>query len=260
MKIKQPELAARNAVVINAATGETVFEKNKTETVSNASTTKIMTCILALEILEPNEKTLEVIEDDVVRGSKMGLDIGESMTVSEMLYGLMMTSGNEAANVIARTVSTRLSGKGTYDDFVSLMNEKAKNLGMADTSFKNASGLDEPGHYSTAIDMTVLTRYAMQNDAFRRIVSTKEYVISSECFGEEKKYLLANTNRLLWTYDGCTGVKTGTTYMAGACLAASAEDDNGTELIAIILGSTIEERYKDAEKLLDYGLKVHNIV
>lgn len=254
------DVAARNAVVINATTGETVFEKNKTETVSIASTTKIMTCILALEILDSDENTLKVMTEDLVRGSRMGLDVGETMSVREMLYGLMLISGNDAANVIARTVSEEYSGEGTIADFVSLMNAKASMLGMNDTSFKNASGLDEPGHYSTARDMAILARYAMQNEMFRHIVSTRECTIETEISRGDKEYLLANTNDLLRTYEGCKGIKTGTTMMGGACLAAYAERDRSDGVIAIILGSTQEERYQDAIKLLDYGLELQNVV
>lgn len=251
----QPEVTAKNAVVMNVATDDIYFHKNEYEKIANASTTKIMTCILALENLDLNEQTLKVIEDDIVRGSKMGLEEGESLPVSEMLYGMMLASGNEAANVIARTVSKRVSGKGTYEDFALLMDAKAAELGMKDTSFKNPNGLDEEDHYTTARDMAVLTKYAMQNEVFRTIVSTKEYTIASDVKGAKKKYVLENTNELLGTYDGCKGVKTGTTKKAGACLVSYSESEDGTGIIAVLFGSTKEERYNDAIKLLDYGMK-----
>lgn len=251
----QPEITAQNAVVMNIATDEIYFHKNENERIANASTTKIMTCILALENLDLDEQSLKVIDDDIVRGSKMGLEEGESLPVSEMLYGMMLASGNEAANVIARTVSKRVSDKGTYEEFALLMDAKAAELGMKDTSFKNPNGLDEEAHYTTARDMAILTKYAMQNEVFRAIVSTKEYTIASDVKGAKKKYILENTNELLGTYDGCKGVKTGTTKKAGACLVSYSEREDGTGIIAVLFGSTKEERYNDAIKLLDYGMK-----
>ena len=240
---------------MNIATDEIYFHKNENERIANASTTKIMTCILALENLDLDEQSLKVIDDDIVRGSKMGLEEGESLPVSEMLYGMMLASGNEAANVIARTVSKRVSGKGTYEDFALLMDAKAAELGMKDTSFKNPNGLDEEAHYTTARDMAILTKYAMQNEVFRAIVSTKEYTIASDVKGTKKKYVLKNTNELLGTYEGCKGVKTGTTKKAGACLVSYSEIEGGTGIIAVLFGSTKEDRYEDARALLDYGIK-----
>lgn len=240
--ISQPNPAAESAVLLDAASGKIIYAKNASKIMAPASTTKIMTAILVLEYLSL-DKTITICGEAASReGSSMYLKKKEKKTVRELLYGLMLSSGNDAAAALADAVS------GNETKFAVLMTKKARLLGMKNTQFKNASGLPAIGHYSTAYDLAVLTRYALKNVNFAKIVSTKVKEISGSTPGDNRR--LINHNKLLWRYQYTTGVKTGYTRAAGGCLVSSAKQD-GKTLISIVLKTSYI--YDDAQKLLEYG-------
>lgn len=237
-----PSVNAHSAILMDAATGEVLFRKNSQDIMAPASTTKIMTAILALEKLSPDKKVRISKKGATREGTSLDLVSGEQKTVRELLYGAMLVSGNDAAVALAEAAS------GSESKFAQLMTEKAKQLGMANTCFKNASGLPVIGHYSTAYDMALLTRYAMKNPNFAAIVKTKNKNISGPQPGQERE--LQNHNKLLWKYSYATGVKTGYTVNAGGCLVSSASR-NGKTLIAVVLKTAVI--YDDCIKMFNYG-------
>jgi D-alanyl-D-alanine carboxypeptidase (penicillin-binding protein 5/6) len=237
-----PDLHASAAILIEAASGKVLYTKNSRAIMAPASTTKIMTAILALEHVSL-DKTVRIYPTAAAReGSSMDLVNREQKTMRELLYGLMLVSGNDAATAISEAVS------GSEANFVRLMNQKAKLLGMKNTHFLNASGLPDIGHYSTAYDLAILTRYALKNGNFAKIVSTKVKKIPGAKPGTSRT--LINHNKLLWQYQNTIGVKTGYTRTAGGCLV-SAASHNGVKLISVILKSN--SIYDDSKELLDYG-------
>jgi D-alanyl-D-alanine carboxypeptidase (penicillin-binding protein 5/6) len=241
-----PAINARSAILIDLNTGKVLYSKSSLAIMAPASTTKIMTAILTLEKLKMD--TIVTVRPDAAakEGTSMNLKIKEKRTVRELLYGLMLQSGNDAAVALAEAVS------GSEENFTALMNQKAKLLGMKNTYFKNASGLPAIGHYTTAYDMAVLTRYAMKNPAFTAIVGTKRKDIPGPKPGEVRA--LKNHNKLLWQYPYAIGVKTGYTVNAGGCLV-SAASYKGKTLINIVLKThTI---YNDSIKLFNYGFNLH---
>ena len=239
---KSPIVNAHSAVLMDAATGKILFRKNFLDIMAPASTTKIMTAILALERLSLGKKVCISKNGATCEGTSVNLVCGEQKTVRELLYGAMLVSGNDAAVALAEAVS------GSESKFARLMTNKAKQLGMANTRFKNASGLPVIGHYSTAYDMALLTRYAMKNRNFAAIVDTKYKNISGPRTGTVRK--LQNHNKLLWKYPYATGVKTGYTINAGGCLVSSATH-NGKTLIVVVLKTAVI--YNDCIKLFNYG-------
>lgn len=245
-QIEKPEITAKAAFVYDLATDKTLFAKNEKTRLPMASLTKIMTAIIALENKKQNDRYI-VSQNNIVGENSMGLTTGEVLTLEELLYGLMLASGNDAAEVLAGSyVSSR-------DGFIQAMNNKAKALGLLDTDFTNPSGLQGDGNqYSTAYDLLVITKYALQNfPLFRKIVSTYEYTIP---YTETHKafYLLNDTN-LLTSYPGVKGVKTGYTPEADLCLVTYL-DYEGHQIIGVLLGS--ENRRGEMKELLDYSLKV----
>lgn len=240
--LRQPTINAKAAVLVDMATGKILYAKNSKAIMEPASTTKIMTAVLALEHLNL-AKTVTVGEVSL-EGTSVDLVKDECKTVSELLYGLMLVSGNDAASVLAKAVS------GNETEFAALMTQKAKQLGMKHTTFKNASGLPAIGHSTTAYDMAILARYALKKPNFCKIVRTKFKTISG-CLPQKDRQL-QNHNKLLWKYPYATGVKTGYTVNAGGCLVSSALH-KGRTLIAVVLKTrTI---YDDCTKLFDYGFK-----
>lgn len=235
-------LSARSAVLIDGASGRLLYEKNGFEKLSMASTTKIMTAILAIENCGMDDVVTISSTASGVEGSSLWLEVGEKLSVEQLLYGLMLNSGNDAAVALAEQVS------GTVDDFVKLMNNKARELGMFNTSFETPNGLDSDDHYTTAYDMAIMTRYAMTLPDFRKIVGTKNAAIPWADNPWDRS--LKNHNKLLWQYEGCTGVKTGYTKKSGRCLVSAAMRD-GRELIAVTLNAP--DDWNDHTKLLDYG-------
>jgi serine-type D-Ala-D-Ala carboxypeptidase (penicillin-binding protein 5/6) len=244
-----PFVNARAAVLIDEHTGKILFAKNSSALMEPASTTKIMTAILTIEKGDLS-KTVYVSTTAASKdGTSMHLKVNEQLTLKNLLYGLLLASGNDAATVLAESVG------GTETNFAKLMTSKAHSLGMQNTQFKNASGLPAYGHYTTAYDLALLTKYALQNNTFAQIVQTKEKVIPEANPG--KGLELVNHNKLLWRYPYTTGVKTGYTLRAGGCLVASAKQKN-TTLIAVVLKSN--SIYVDCEKLFNYGFQSYTPV
>ena len=235
-----PAIRAGAAILIEAETGTVLFAHNEHERRPMASTTKIMTALVALENAALQDVATVSREAVQVPGSDAGLRPGQTLTVLELLHGLLLPSGNDAANVIAEHVA------GSQPAFVDLMNARAHELGALRTRFANAHGLDAPDHYSTAYDLAIIARAAMRFPTFSQIVATKVFEPASI------SRTWRNTNRLLWSFEGVEGVKTGTTSGAGYCLVAAASR-SGMRLIAVVLGSP--DRYDDAVRLLEYGFE-----
>ena len=227
--------SAAAAVLMDGGSGRILYAHNADQPMSIASITKIMTALVALE-WGSLDRVYTVTGEDMAEGSSMYLKAGEQVTLEELLYGLMLSSGNDAALAVAHCVS------GSVESFVAAMNEKAKALGMTNTSFANPNGLDDPAHFSTARDMAVLTRAALKREDFCRIVSTRSITIGQRT--------LVNHNKLLSWYEGCVGVKTGYTQSAGRTLVSAAQRD-GQTLIAVTLKDSRD--WEDHKALLDYG-------
>ena len=213
-------VSARRAYAVDAVSGRVLYEKNPTERSLIASTTKIMTALIVCEQCNVLDRMRIPKEAVGIEGSSMYLKEGEVLTLQELLYGLMLSSGNDAAVALA------LAHSGSVGAFVEAMNGRARELGLQDTHFTNPNGLDAPEHYSTALDLARLTRAALQVPAFAEVVATRQITIEGRSF--------TNHNRLLWSLDGAIGVKTGFTRAAGRTLV-SAVERNGRRLIAVTL-------------------------
>lgn len=238
-----PNISADAAIVMDVTTGTILFEKNAHHQMPPASTTKILTAIVALE--RGNLHDIVTVSNRAARteGSSVYLAPGEKLPLDDLLVGLLLRSGNDSAVAIAEHIA------GSEQNFAELCNTRAKALGAQHTNFRNPHGLSAPGHYTTAYDLAVLTRHALrQLPRFAEIVSTREDTIAWE--GRPYDRQLRNTNKLLWMYEGADGVKTGTTKQAGACLVSSATRD-GQQIIAVVLHSG--GRWYDSCKLLQYG-------
>lgn len=231
-----PACSAKSAILMDGTSGRVLWEHNADETSLIASTTKIMTALLIAEQCDPAAEVRIPRQAVGVEGSSMYLREGELLTVEQLLYGMMLHSGNDAAAALA------IYHSGSVEMFAEAMNRKAKQLGLEHTVFANPHGLDDASNRSTARDLAELARYAMDNSQFHRIVSTKTFSA-----GER---VLTNHNKLLWRYDGAVGVKTGYTKAAGRILVSCAER-NGRRLIAV----TIHDRndWADHANLLDHG-------
>ena len=228
------QLSAAAAILMDADSGEILFEKDAGRCMRIASTTKIMTALVALERAKLTD-TITVTASHMVEGSSMYLKPGEMVTVEELLYGLMLCSGNDAALVLADCC-------GGLDAFVQAMNEKAAALGMKDTSFANPNGLDDENHYSTARDMAQLARAAVNEPTLLRMASTRQASIGGRT--------LTNHNKLLGRMEGCLGLKTGYTKAAGRTLVSCAEKD-GRRLVAVTLRDG--DDWNDHEALYRWG-------
>lgn len=240
------DISAKSAILMCADSGSIIFAKNEFEPLPMASTTKIMTALLALENMEAfGNKEIEITDEMVrVEGTSMGLAAGNTVNLEALVQGMMSVSGNDAANAAAIAVG------GSVDAFVDKMNEKAKLIGMKDMVFCTPSGLDKDDHHSTAYDMAVLGAYAMENENFAKIVSQKSMKIH---FINPNKYVtMKNHNKLLRLYDGCTGIKTGFTKAAGRCLVSCAQK-NGAKLICVTLNAPND--WDDHTKLFNYGFE-----
>ncbi len=241
----EPSVSAKCVVLMCAQTGEILYGKNMNQRQSMASTTKIMTALIALEEGCP-EKVVKASKEMIsVEGTSMGLLEGDSVTLRTLVYGMLLASGNDAANATACTVA------GSSKKFAELMNERAAEIGMKNTHFVTPSGLDNKEHYSTAYDMALLACEAIKNVEFRAICSST----SSKVYYGNPPYqrTVVNHNRLLYTYDGCIGVKTGFTKKSGRCLVSAAERD-GVTLVAVTLKDPND--WKDHVKLLNYGFSL----
>lgn len=226
-----PEVTAQALLVYDVDAQRVLFKRNEEEALPPASLTKLMTALLVLEQGDLNAR-VTVEAGDLIGGATMGLQAGESLTVEQLLRGLLIPSGNDASMVLARHLS------GSVAAFVDRMNERAAELGLAQTYFVNPHGLDADAHLSSAMDLLVLTQQLLAYSLFREIVATS----SAEVAG----HALQSTNQLLETFPGADGIKTGTTTAAGECLIASITRD-GRRLLIVILGS--DDRYGDARAL-----------
>ncbi len=236
------DVSAKAAVLIEAESGRVLFEKNPDSRLPMASTTKIMTALVALESGDLERNVTVAGEAEGVEGSSVYLHKGDRTTLIDLLYALMLQSANDAAVAIAVDVG------GTQDRFVEMMNEKSRMLGLSDTHFDNPNGLDSKTHYTTANDLARLCAYAMKNELFREIVSTKVYDITLN----EKLVRVVNHNKLLWRLDGACGVKTGYTKASGRCLVSSVER-NGKTYIAVTLNAP--DDWSDHKKLYETALR-----
>lgn len=239
------KLSSDCAILINATTGEVLYEKNADTRHANASTTKILTCLLALENCKLTEKVTVSSNAASQEPSKLYMQTGDTFKMKDLLYSLMLPSHNDTAVAIAEHVS------GSTKKFVSLMNKKAKAIGCTNTHFATPNGLDRNlNHYSTARDMAKIAQYAMKNKTFRKIVNTFQYSFKS---GRGLTYSVATTNELL-SKTGVKGMKTGYTNKAGYCFVGTIKGKNGDTYISVTLGaSTSTARWDDSKKLLEYA-------
>jgi len=239
-----PSIKSPSAIVINMTTGKVLYEHNAHTIRPMASTTKIMTATLVIENMDLNAKVTVSANAVNTPEPVPFLKVGDVYTVEQLLYAMMLRSANSAAVALAEACS------GTVDDFVALMNKKAGELGLNDTKFVTPNGLDKPGHYSTAADMAVLARYAMQNAEFRKIVGTERYSLPLPGRGT---LACKNTNQLLPKYDWVTGIKTGLTPKADQCFVGAGAKD-GVNIISVVLGQPSTSLcFSESKQLLLYG-------
>ncbi|MBQ3045792.1 MAG: D-alanyl-D-alanine carboxypeptidase [Clostridia bacterium] len=235
-------VSAESAVLMCANSGEVLFSRNADKKLSMASTTKIMTSLLALEAAKP-EAEITVSEEMVsVEGTSMGLLPGDRVSLRELVYGMLLQSGNDAANTVAYVIS------GSPEQFAKLMNERAKQIGMKNSCFVTPSGLDEENHYSTAYDMALLACESLKNPEFASICSQKSARLT---YGNPPyARTLTNHNKLLWKYGDSIGIKTGFTKKSGRCLVSAAERD-GVTLVAVTLNAP--DDWNDHIAMFEYG-------
>ncbi len=239
-------VSARSAVAIECESGEIYFEKNAHERMPMASTTKIMTALVAIERCDISREISISPSAVGIEGSSVYLYANERMTVEDLLYALLLSSANDAAAAIAIEVG------GSIEGFSSMMNEKAESLGLKDTHFDNPHGLDSQEHYTTAYDLAMITMEAMKDPTFSRIVATKRKTVPLNS-GEGAR-LLINHNKLLSSYKGAVGVKTGFTKKSGRCLVSAADAD-GVKLICVTLNAPND--WQDHGALLDLGRSIY---
>ena len=239
--------SAKAAILINGDTGEVIFEQNPDVMLPMASTTKIMTALLLCEHGNFEKEVTVTSEMLRVEGSSMGLLPEDRVTLHDLLYGLMLASGNDAANVTAYILG------GTVNGFVAMMNRKAEELGLSNTHFATPSGLDGEGHYTTARDLANLTKYAMQNEDFSKAAGSKSATLN---YGNPPyRRTLTNHNKLLGSFEGAVGVKTGFTKKSGRCLVSAAKRD-GKFVIAVTLNDP--DDWLDHKNMLSHGLAAIN--
>lgn len=242
-----PDVNALSAVLIDADTGRVLWGKNENEPMAMASTTKIMTAIITLENSNINEKVIVSKNATLAPPVKMHLQVGEELTLEQLLYALLMQSSNDAAVAIAEKVG------GSVEGFAEMMNKKAKELGCKDTEFVTPNGLDKGNHHSTAYDMALIGAYAIKNSEFIRISNTREISYSSN----KKSYSIVNKNQLLNSYEGAIGIKTGFTGKAGHCFVGAAKRNDIT-IVSVVLASGWgsagkAHKWSDTTKILNYG-------
>ena len=244
-KASQVLVSAESAVVLNAYTGEILYSKNPYEKRGMASTTKIMTSLVALEYGNLTDTVKAKLSDVTVEGTSIGLKDGDEVSLETLVAGMLLESGNDAANVTATMIA------GSKEKFSELMNKKAKELGMLSTNFKNPSGLTQEGHYSTAYDMALLASSAIKNQKFRELCSTRSYKAT---YGTPKyQRTFYNHNKFLSVFDGALGIKTGFTKASGRCLVTAAERD-GVTLVAVTLNA--RDDWNDHVKMMEYAFGI----
>lgn len=243
---EEPDVSAPAAVLMEAGAGKVLYEKNAHEQRPCASITKVMTLCLTFEAIEAGQLSMgDMLSASAHAASMGGSDIwlkeGEQMCVDDLIKATVIMSANDAAVVLAENVS------GSEEAFVARMNQRAQELGMKETTFKNCNGLDEEGHVTSAYDVALMSRELIRHE---RIT---DYTLTWIDYVRDGATQLVNTNKLIRSYQGITGLKTGTTSQAGSCITATAER-NGLRLIAVVLGAgSTDDRFKDAAALLDYG-------
>ena len=247
-----PKINSRRYIVYDRISKSMIIGKNEDVKSAMASTTKIMTTIVILEKADLNETVTVSVKAGGTGGSRLGLKRGDKTSVKDLLYGLMLRSGNDAAVALAEHVG------GSVKEFAELMNEKAAELGLTNTHFVTPHGLDDPNHYTTALELAKLTDYAMDNETFARIVGTK----STTIYINNQPRQINNTNELLGVLNGVVGVKTGFTNNAGRCLVTEIKRNN-MDIITIVLGAdTKKDRTKDSVNLIEYTFskyKMYNL-
>ena len=246
----EPTINSRAAIVYDRLSGTILYGKNENEKRKMASTTKIMTAIVVIEKSNLDDIVLVSSKAASTGGSRLGLHTNDKISVLNLLYGLLLCSGNDAAVALAEYVG------GSVDGFADLMNTKASELNLTSTHFVTPHGLDNEDHYTTAYELALITNYALKNEVFRNLVGTKNYTVSINGYSKN----LSNTNELLGNLDGVYGVKTGFTNGANRCLVTSIKRGN-MDLICIVLGAdTKKDRTKDSNELIKYAFKNFEMV
>ena len=235
-----PGVSAKSAALYEPETDSFLYTKEANRRLPMASTTKIMTALLALEQLSPNEPVTVDSRAVGIEGSSVYLTAGETMNAIDLVYAVLLQSANDAAAALAYKISNSIEG------FAELMNERARALGLVDTNFTNPHGLDDKEHYTSAHDLALIAAAALKNEDFKTISSTYKKEIESS----DKTRLVVNHNKMLKTYDGCIGVKTGFTKKSGRCLVSAAERD-GLTMISVTIDAP--DDWRDHKALLDYG-------
>ena len=246
--IKDNDLYAKSAILIDADSKRVLFEKSGFEQLPMASTTKIMTCLIALENSNPKDKVVFSKYAASKPKVKLGAGVGYEFYMEDMLYSLMLESHNDTAVAIAETIA------GSEENFAKLMNEKAKEMGAFETNFVTANGLDDINHYTTAYDLAIITSFALKNEEFLKIIKCANHNFSE--INGKGNYNVSNKDVFLTMYKGAIGVKTGFTGKAGYCFVGAAKRNNKT-LISVVLASGWPPdksfKWKDTIKLMDYG-------
>jgi D-alanyl-D-alanine carboxypeptidase len=241
------EIDAKSAIVVDSVSGRMLFEKDNAAELPMASLTKMMTAVVVLDSgVNPEESA--VIDSEVVQveGADIGLKEGEEMRVSDLLYGVLIASGNDAALALAKKIG------GSVEGFVGQMNEKASDLGLSNTHFSNPTGLDQEDHFSNVKDLAILANHAFKNPIFQEIVGIKEHDI--QALNSDKTHHLKNTNKLLLNdYSNILGGKTGFTDEAGFCLTSFAENERGNQIVVVVLGSEEDgNQFQDTKALVEW--------
>lgn len=244
---KIPKVNSRSCVVLDRNSNMILYGKNEKNQVKMASTTKIMTAIVVIENTSL-DKTVEVSKKAAgTGGSRLGLKTGDKITIRDLLYGLMLCSGNDAAVCLAESVA------GSVSEFSNLMNAKAQELGLLNSHFESPHGLDSNGHYTTAYELALLSNYALKNQTFLAIVGTKNYTVTINGYPKN----LSNTNELLGNLNGVYGIKTGFTNGANRCLVTACKRGD-LDIICVVLGADTKNfRTKDSIKLIEYSFKTY---
>lgn len=244
---EQPQINAASGILMDIKSGQVLWEKNATEPMAMASTTKIMTATIALEMGNLEDTVCVSERASQAPPVKMHLSRGENISLENLLYAMMLESANDSAVAIAEHIA------GSVEEFATLMNNKARELGCKDTVFVTPNGLDSGDHHSTAYDMALITRYALNNDKFAEIINTRNISFSSD----KKAYSMVNKNRLLNEYEGAFGVKTGFTGKAGHCFVGAARREDSSYISVVLAsgwGSTGKaKKWSDTKEILNYG-------
>ena len=246
----RPAINSRKYVIYDRLSGRCIYGKDENKQTAMASTTKIMTILIVLEHCKLTDVVTMDKKAAKTGGSRLGLSEGDKVTVNDLLYGLMLRSGNDAAVALA------IHTAGSVEKFAQLMNDKAKELGLKNTHFVTPHGLDNPEHYTTAFELAKLTDYALKNEKVLEIVKTKTTTININGYNRQ----ISNTNELLGNVEGVYGVKTGFTNNAGRCLVTAVKRGDMDLIIVVIGADTRKDRAKDSMKLIEYAYKKYRVV